>query len=173
MTRKALFGIICGLVLAAVSLSSCAPAGYISKEAEFNNAWVGRTHQEIVATYGAPTREVTDGKGGNILVYEEFSTSVYGPSYPYHHYPWGGWYGHDVYTRTNRDYADFFINEEGVCYLVRSNIALPGGEYDRAGRTAVAVVAGVAVVCSLVSLVAFLAPMSYAGYSFATMPFYY
>jgi len=110
MTRKALFGIICGLVLAAVSLSSCAPAGYISKEAEFNNAWVGKTHQEIVAAYGAPTREVTDGKDGTILVYEEFSTSVYGPAYPYRHYPWGGWYGHDVYTRTNRDYADFFIN---------------------------------------------------------------
>ncbi|MCR5549141.1 MAG: hypothetical protein K6F25_10380 [Bacteroidales bacterium] len=172
MTRKALFGIICGLVLAAVSLSSCAPAGYISKEAEFNNAWVGKTHQEIVAAYGAPTREVTDGKDGTILVYEEFSTSVYGPAYPYRHYPWGGWYGHDVYTRTNRDYADFFINGEGTCYLVRSNIALPGGEYDRASHTAVAVIAGVAVVCSVASLIALLVPMHYVGAGMAAMPYY-
>ena len=133
---------------------------------------MGKTHQEIVAAYGAPTREVTDGKDGTILVYEEFSTSVYGPAYPYRHYPWGGWYGHDVYTRTNRDYADFFINGEGTCYLVRSNIALPGGEYDRASHTAVAVIAGVAVVCSVASLIALLVPMHYVGAGVAAMPYY-
>ena len=56
---------------------------------------------------------------------------------------------------------------------MRSNIALPGGEYDKASHTAMAVVAGVAVACGLASLIALIVPMHYIGAGMAAMPYYY
>lgn len=130
------------ITLAAVSvllgLSSCGTT-YVSVEPDANKAWVGKPHSEIVKTYGAPDRETEDGLGGKILIYEEGrvvetgvanSAPTYGPHF-------GGLYGfyyhmnepvNTSYTSEKTlevDYAHFFIDPNGVCYQVKTNLTRP------------------------------------------------
>lgn len=111
------FGIF-GLITALFALSSCATAKYVSVEDDMNNEWVGRRHSEIVREFGAPDRETSDGKNGTILVYESITRS-YRTDEDTHF----GYFDPD-YTTTiseNRSYIHFFIEGNGVCYLVKTN----------------------------------------------------
>jgi len=119
--------------LAALAFSSCSNVKYVSVEPFANAYWVGRTHAEIVQTYGAPTRETSDGQSGKILIYEETKTTVntYSTDTPVY----GGFYGFyyhmsgPVHTNTEvnteTDYAHFFVNDKGVCYKVSTNLTRP------------------------------------------------
>lgn len=95
-------------------------------EPSFDSIWRGKTHGEIVRTFGAPTREASDGKDGTILVYEninEITTSDIDTHF--------GMFDPDVTTtrRTNRTFKEFFIDKDGICYLARTNI--PSAQQER------------------------------------------
>ena len=64
------------LILAVLlAATSCSTTRYVSSEPSLKAEWVGRSHADIVRNFGAPTREVSDGADGVILVYESFYTT--------------------------------------------------------------------------------------------------
>ena len=108
------------ILLAAALLCavSCSVPRYISSEPGLQDEWILRSHAEIVRSFGAPSREVSDGADGQILVYEDYYTT------------------HDTdefmgdYTTTSqefRNFKEFYINKEGICYDVRSNETIQSG----------------------------------------------
>lgn len=124
--------VIIKLALAAVAvlaLCSCSNKVYVSLEPIANQYWNGRTHAEIVQTYGAPNREASDGQDGKILIYEETKTTVntttdtpmYGGFYGFY-YHMSGPVHTNTEVNTELEYAHFFINSKGVCYKVNTNL---------------------------------------------------
>ncbi|MBQ5528872.1 MAG: hypothetical protein IIT99_00320 [Bacteroidales bacterium] len=104
------------LLFAAVLLSaaSCTTPRYVSRQSDMELTWIGRPHSDIVRTFGAPSREVSDGAKGVILVYEEFYTD-------YETDQWGS------IGREHRNYTEFFLNEDGLCYDLRTNQVMRDG----------------------------------------------
>lgn len=106
------------LAVALLSVVSCSVPRYISVEPELQDEWVLRSHAEIVQSFGAPSREVSDGEDGRILVYEDFYTT----------YETDEFMGD--YATTTQEYCDFkefYINADGICYDVRSNETIQSG----------------------------------------------
>lgn len=56
------------MLLAIVLCTTCSCGTYIT--ASQVNSYVGQSHNTIVQTFGAPSRQMPDGSGGTILVYE-------------------------------------------------------------------------------------------------------
>lgn len=109
----------------------------------------GITENQILRTMSAPDREISDGAGGKILIYEDVkfvtnstnthsshtSSSAYGSStagYNYNGNPQVNSKAYGSSTTTNRndsksvseeqkEYVNFFINSNGVCYDVKAN----------------------------------------------------
>ena len=98
---------ILAMMFAVLALSSCSTAvKYISLEQSYNDDWVGRSHADIVATYGAPDRVESDGLDGNILVYETITTvSEY-----------------DNVAKYEKEFTHFFIGADRRCYAVKTNL---------------------------------------------------
>lgn len=111
--------------VASFLLASCSVT-YESLEPYANKMWQGKTHAEIIQTYGAPTREVSDGMGGVILCYEQSRAVVNTTTDT----PYGGLYGFYYHmaanTRTETtietDFANFFIGKDKICYKVETNL---------------------------------------------------
>ena len=126
ITMKRIAKIAAGAALLLISLSSCST--YVSIEPQANKEWQGKTHAEIIESYGAPDREVSDGAGGKILVYENTYTEIRTDMSPM----WGGVYGfyYDVMgprdlnttSETHVDYAHFYVDSKGICYKVATNM---------------------------------------------------
>lgn len=106
------------LLFAALLLSavSCTTPRYVSRQSDMELTWIGRSHSDIVRTFGAPSREVSDGAKGVILVYEEFYTD----------YQTDQW-GTSSIGREHRNFTEFFLNEDGLCYDLRTNQVLRDG----------------------------------------------
>ena len=103
------------LLIAVLAMSSCSTAiKYISLEQSYNEQWVGRSHADIVATYGAPDRVESDGLDGSILVYETITTvSEVRETVS------------DVYenkTIAEKEFTHFFIGADNRCYTVKTNL---------------------------------------------------
>ena len=113
-----------------MSLFSCGSSRQInpalSAEEEYNQAWTGRSHAEIVQAFGAPDRVESDGRDGRILVYETVTTTT--RSDVDTHF---GMFDPDVTTTmsTDKRYTHFFLGPDGLCYLVRSNTHMPGSRF--------------------------------------------
>lgn len=145
------------LLAAIVAFSSCATSHLVSQEANMNAAWVGKTHADVIQTYGAPDREVTDGNNGMVLIYEKLTTRSHtsttnygGPWYG----PWGGPWGPDYNTTvyTDKDYVHFYVNPTGNVYQVKTNLmASDGTKTIDAGTTVFGVFLGS---CLLIPLIA-------------------
>ena len=77
--------------------------------------WVGSTTEDIIKTMGDPSRIDSDGKGGSIIVYES------APNYDDPNY--------DILdpeaSKQPRQYARFYLDNEGICYQVDTNRPLP------------------------------------------------
>jgi len=126
------------IILVAVAAAICASCGvYVSLEPEANEYWQGKTHAEIVKTYGAPVREMSDGQGGVILVYEDTKTEIHtsvnnnSVAVPVIDPYYGGIYGFyydfgprttNTRTETKTDYAHFYIGADKICYKVETNL---------------------------------------------------
>ena len=82
---------------------------------EDTDPWVGYSTYYITQAMGYPNHITDDGKGGSVLVYE---------SMPGYDSPDYDILNPDASSR-NRQYARFYVDEEGVCYRVEANHALP------------------------------------------------
>lgn len=60
-------------------LSLCMLVGCTST-ATIMQSWVGSNMSDLIASWGPPTREMSDGKGGRILIYE-YSRNFNSPGY--------------------------------------------------------------------------------------------
>ncbi|MBR5431750.1 MAG: hypothetical protein IK119_05150 [Bacteroidales bacterium] len=106
------------IVAVILSATSCTTFRYASNMSQMQSEWEGRTHADIVRTFGAPSREVSDGAGGQILVYENFYTT----------HSTDEFMGDFTTTsREHRDFKEFYIDPEGTCYQVRTNEAFLRG----------------------------------------------
>lgn len=104
------------LLAAVVAFLSCSTTRRVSRETGgSDNSWVGNTTMDILHEMGDPARIDTDGKGGSILIYES-NPGYDSPDYDI--------LDPDASTRTRR-YAYFYLDAEGLCYRVDSNIDLP------------------------------------------------
>lgn len=105
-----------GLVVIIISFfTSCTTYKYttISKEKEYQEAYVGKTHNQIVTTLGAPDKQFSDGAEGIIIIYENsvFNSDI-------NTYKGSG----SATTKEYKDHIQFFINKSGICYDVKTNI---------------------------------------------------
>ena len=107
--------------ISACSVSRNAGDTY-SSELDFNLRWVTKTHHDIVMEYGAPDRVEYDGENGKILVYEKISTSTTTDASPS---IFSDMTEYRTTVTNTRKYTHFFLDEEGVCYLVKSNMSSP------------------------------------------------
>lgn len=102
------------MLVSLLVLSSCATSvKYISMEQKYTEQWTGRSHSDIVSTFGAPDRVESDGLDGLILVYEKVTTvSEIKEKY-------SGVYNETV--TTDKEYTHYFIGNDNRCYAVKSN----------------------------------------------------
>jgi len=102
------------LILSAVLVfTACSTARRVSSDPA--QPWVGCTTEEIITAMGNPDRIDPDGKGGSIIVYESE------PGYDDPDY--------DILdpeaSKRPRQYARFYLDNEGICYQVDTNRPLP------------------------------------------------
>lgn len=146
--KKSPIAAVCAMVML---VSSCGSAKLVPAEEEYNNAWKGRTHAEIVQTYGAPNRSESDGQGGIILVYETVVISTTTSSNA------GlGMYAPDHFTSrssSSEQYVHFFLDSNDYCYLVKTNKALPGGQREEQIRRNMYFLVGGALAASLLIII--------------------
>ena len=131
------------LLLIAVVLcaASCTTTRYISMQPSLEAEWVGRSHADIIRGFGAPTREVSDGDDGLILVYEE--------TYSTHETE----HSESTVTTTSRDYRtfkEFSLDAAGTCYNVRTNEQMEDGEEFNLGGTIITSLFGTACLFILI-----------------------
>ena len=104
------------LLAACLALTACSTARKVSRGSMEDPApWVGYSTYHITEAMGYPNHITEDGKGGSVLVYEsapDYSSPDYDILNP------------DASYR-NRQYACFYVDEEGVCYRVDANYDLP------------------------------------------------
>ena len=100
------------ILIAAVLVSavSCTAPRLVSNLPTLQEEWIGRTHSDIVRAFGAPSRECSDGADGYILIYESFRTD------------YDTWMDGSIKSSSeHRDFKEFYVGADGVCYDVRSN----------------------------------------------------
>lgn len=119
-------------------LTSCTTKSYtymtsvpVSKLSDYTTEYVGKPHNYIVSSLGAPDRQTSDGAGGTILIYEETtvtSTSssnsvaaAYNVNYFNKTYTPGTATTTQSVQSANTSYIHLFVNSEGVCYNVKTN----------------------------------------------------
>ena len=139
---KRFFILIMAVILSAIS---CTTTRYISSQPSMEAEWTGRTHADIVRHFGAPTREVSDGADGLILVYEEVTT-VHETSTS----------GSTITTETkeNRKFKEFSLGADGKCYGVRTNEKIADGIEPYPWGTGMLIGGGILVTAWLVGLIA-------------------
>lgn len=99
----------------------------VSKEKDYQKAFIGASHNEIVSAFGAPDRQTSDGAGGTILIYERTTTSTTSDSQAaaynvnYYNKTYTPGVHSNSTTTQNTSYVHLFIDKDGVCYNVRSN----------------------------------------------------
>lgn len=77
------------------------------KERAIYDSWLQHPKSELIRSWGAPTRTVTDGQGGEILIYEtsrKIANVIYGT----------------YMERTITNYKEMFVNSSGIIYHWRS-----------------------------------------------------
>ena len=104
---------IVATVLAAVT--SCGTTSRIEQlpttEEERAQLWAGKEYSDIVQSYGDPDRIAPDGNDGSILIYETVSTAMETDD--------------PTTVEEERYYTHFYLDQEGFCYLVKSNQYVP------------------------------------------------
>lgn len=128
--KQSFFSIAVIMIIASCLLTSCVTmykTYEVSKVSDYTSEFVGKPHNQIVATLGAPDRQTPDGAGGTILIYEQTTTTSTSNSVDVA-------YNVNYFTKTytpgtetntvqsqNTSYVHLFINSNGVCYNVKTN----------------------------------------------------
>lgn len=104
MGRYKIFCLIVGSLL----FASCSTTYRVSYSQKNLDTYVGLTHQELVQQLGAPISNVSDGGNGYVLIFEG-NKELFDYSSRYA-------------TKSNTlPKAQFYMNEDGVCYKVRAS----------------------------------------------------
>lgn len=96
----------------------------------FRKNVVGVSYNQIVTKMGPPQRREPDGAGGNILIYENTTTTTISKTlakaYNVNYYTGTYTPGAETTTRyiRNTDYVQFYVNSNNDCYDVRTNIPM-------------------------------------------------
>lgn len=109
-----------GIILL-LSVTSCSYKHLVSLQPEYESMFLGKTHNYIVSTWGAPDRTTSDGDGGQILIYER--TSMLSQAVATNINVWTGTYTPGTYTTEETLYVQLFVDKQGKCYLVKTNHA--------------------------------------------------
>lgn len=128
------------LLLILLSAVSCRTWYTVSLQPKLSNDFVGKSHNYIVSAMGAPSRTVSDGNDGQILIYEK--TSALSQAVATNVDIFNGTYTPGSYTTTSTDYIQFFVNNRGNCYRVNTNLTEEYSEFSK-GKT-IGLVAGIA-----------------------------
>lgn len=72
--------------------------------------WGRKTKHEIIMTFGAPEREMSDGAEGTILIYEDSYSRIHSLS------------NDRKNVITYRKFVEFYIDGRNRCYKVRTNL---------------------------------------------------
>lgn len=106
-------------LLASSMLTSCRTYYEVSMANDYTNAFVGKSHNDVVCALGAPDRETSDGAGGTILIYEDYTSQSVATASNVNYLT--GTYTPGARTTAYTDYVHLYINPEGVCYNVNTN----------------------------------------------------
>ena len=83
----------------------------------YYNSFLGKPCAAVIQAFGAPTRLTTDGKGGNIYVWEKTYTTG-GTSYPvttyYNNVPHTTY--HSTPLRFHKNIKEFYFTSDDKCY---------------------------------------------------------
>ena len=100
------------LLIVSSLFTSCRTCSYVSLSQEYNDLYIGLNYAQIVENLGPPSREASDGMGGNILIYENLMAN------------------HKTSKSQNYDvgksefYMSFihlYMTPEGICHKVDTN----------------------------------------------------
>ena len=125
-------GMVFGAMLALL-LSGCATASH--RMDQTMDSWVGCNYRDLIASWGPPTTTIDDGKGGQILIYQEgraSETTSYAPSYSTSFRAPNSPLPHQTMTLStsgsssseSSNYAvtrSFYVNQKGIIYAWRWN----------------------------------------------------
>lgn len=105
-------------------LSSCSVTSKVNMAEDYYSMYGGKSYSTIVNVWGAPDRVESDGQGGKVLVYENFTHSTNGSIYN------NGSNTSDLRANTldTRHYVEFYISPDDSCYKVRTNHMKDGGK---------------------------------------------
>lgn len=112
---------VVGGVLLCLSVSSCMTLSVSSsgggtvgntsvRQIMHEEVWVRKTKHEIIMTFGAPEREMSDGAEGTILIYEDSYSRIHSLS------------NDRKNVITYRKFVEFYIDGRNRCYKVRTNL---------------------------------------------------
>ena len=87
---------------------SCYATQYVSMQDDYKAQYNGKTHAEIIELLGPPDRTTSDGKGGEVLIYEAKSQQ-------------GGYSEGSVSLTESKKQTCFFVDENKVCYNVTTD----------------------------------------------------
>ena len=122
--KISLFKIVIFMFTACLFTSCTVSRTYeVSKISEYTNLFVGKSHNQIVTSLGAPDRQVTDGANGTILIYEQTTISSNSVQTAYNVNYYTNTYTPGVYTNTyaKTSYLHLYISPNGICYKVNTN----------------------------------------------------
>lgn len=91
-------------LVAATFLISCDTSKKIQQTMD---SWMGHHKSELIQSWGPPTRYESDGKGGEILIYEKSVTR-------------GSVIGNTYYQNTRHPYNMFYADKDGKLYYWRT-----------------------------------------------------
>lgn len=124
-------------------LTSCTTTYFVSMQPEISKSVVGCSHQTIVSRMGAPNRQTPDGAGGTILIYEDTTIQSIATAHNVNYYT--GTYTPGVKTTSHTDYIHIYINSQGKCYNVKTNLTRLESE-PAPGKTVFAILGTLATV---------------------------
>lgn len=137
-TIKSIYKLCVYVLLCVLTLSSCytTTTGLHSVSYEvddfpaFRKQCIGQSYNQIVTALGAPQRQSPDGNGGNILIYENSTTTSISNSiakaYNVNYFTRTYTPGVETSTQqiTTTDYVHYFVDSNNVCYEVKTNIPM-------------------------------------------------
>lgn len=119
-----------------LTMTSCRTTYLVSMQPEISRSMIGHSHQSIVSGMGAPDRQTSDGAGGIILIYENTTSQSIATAHDINYYT--GTYTPGVTTTSHTNYIHIYINSQGICYNVRTNLTKLESE-PAPGRTIAAI----------------------------------
>ena len=126
--------LLVGIVLTALFSTSCRTTYNVSLQPDLENLLIGRTYAEIVDAFGAPDRMTPDGRGGQIIVYEDIQLQTNGTINPWTK-------SVSLATESSKGFIHMYITDMDVCYQVKTNREKKVSEFSK-GKT-IGLVAGV------------------------------